>query len=252
MEVNKKIALCFLTYDNLSQPELWSKIINSNKDKLNIYIHNKNEFIDEQYQLHQYCINNKIPTKWGKISLVQASLLLFKEAFNNTDNYFFILLSDKCIPLYNFQYIYDKIIEGNNNIISCYKISFHKMHVFRYNTFADKSFISSEDFVKQNQWCILNRDTIQFFLENNFINKFGHKFDVPDEHYFINIIKKFNIDFINKKITHNDWSGNGLSPKTYNTLSNNQVINIQKNQDYLFMRKISNKCKLPSYYDTII
>ena len=27
MEVNKKIALCFLTYDNLSQPELWSKII---------------------------------------------------------------------------------------------------------------------------------------------------------------------------------------------------------------------------------
>ena len=36
-----KIALCFLTYGNLSQPKLWEKFINS---KYNIYIHNKDDF----------------------------------------------------------------------------------------------------------------------------------------------------------------------------------------------------------------
>ena len=34
-----KIALCFLTYGNLSQPKLWSKIFNNNRYKLNVYLH---------------------------------------------------------------------------------------------------------------------------------------------------------------------------------------------------------------------
>ena len=50
-----KIALCFLTYDNLSQPKLWSKIFYNinNKDKLNVYIHNKIPFVDKKYNLHK-------------------------------------------------------------------------------------------------------------------------------------------------------------------------------------------------------
>ena len=39
--MKEKIALCFLTYDNLSQPKLWYNFINS---KYNIYIHNKDKF----------------------------------------------------------------------------------------------------------------------------------------------------------------------------------------------------------------
>ena len=45
----------------------------------------------------------------GDISLVKATLNLFKEAFQKEDNKYFILLSDKCIPLYNANDIYNKV-----------------------------------------------------------------------------------------------------------------------------------------------
>ena len=75
-----KIALLFLTYGNLSQPKLWRKIINNNKDKLNVYIHNKNKFRDNTYKLHEYCIKNRVNTKYGHKSLVEAVITLLKEA----------------------------------------------------------------------------------------------------------------------------------------------------------------------------
>ena len=101
-----KVALCFLTYKNLSQPKLWSNIINNNLDKLNVYIHNKYDFIDNEYNLHKYCISNRIETKYGHKSLVQATLNLFKEAYIDTENDFFILLSAKAVYLKQFKCLF--------------------------------------------------------------------------------------------------------------------------------------------------
>ena len=84
-----------------------------------LIIHNKDKFTGE---FNKYCIENKVDTSWGDISLVKATLNLFKEAFNNKDNRYFILLSDKCIPLYSESQIYDKVITTNDNIILRYKL----------------------------------------------------------------------------------------------------------------------------------
>lgn len=113
--MKEKIALCFLTYDNLSQPKLWENFINT---KYNIYIHNKYKFTGV---FEQYCINNKVETKWGHISLIKATLNLFKEAFQTDENKFFVLLSDKCIPLYNPDVLHKKITEINDNMLNSFK-----------------------------------------------------------------------------------------------------------------------------------
>jgi len=49
-----KIALCFLTYGNLSQPKLWNNVFNNNESLLNVYIHNKYEFKDNKFEIHKY------------------------------------------------------------------------------------------------------------------------------------------------------------------------------------------------------
>ena len=49
--------------------------------------------------LKKYCIKDKVKTKWADISLIKATLKLFNIAFKNENNKYFILLSDKCIPL---------------------------------------------------------------------------------------------------------------------------------------------------------
>ena len=242
----KKIALCFLTYNNLSQPKLWKNFINS---KYNIYIHNKNEFIGE---FKRYCINNKVQTKWGDISLVKATLNLFKKAFENKENEYFILLSDKCIPLYSADEIFNKVKKLDNNLILAYNLNRE-----RYNSLADKTFFNKNTFLKQNQWMLLKRNTVKFFIENDYIHIFGNNFIVPDEHYFINIINKFNISFINRKITYANWNEDSdlkkykKRPKTYSKLTNEIIENILK-YDVLFMRKVGPECNLPSYFDKFL
>jgi hypothetical protein len=254
----KKIALCFLTYDNIAHPKLWKHFITSN---YNIYIHNKNEFTGE---FQKYCIKNKVETEWGHISLIKATLKLFKEAYQDTENEYFVLLSDKCIPLYNSDEIYNKINKLDNNIITCYGPKSNGYSFFpnwnnrqcesRFNSLNDKSFFDINMFKKQHQWMILKRNTIKFFIDNDYTYIFGNEFIVPDEHYFINIILKYNIPFINKSITFiNREEGSDLKkyrkfPKTYSKLTNEMIKKILQ-IDTLFMRKVESECKLPTYFD---
>ena len=243
----KKIALCFLTYQNLSQPKLWYKIINNNLHKINVYIHNKSDFKDDEYGLHNYCIKKHTETKYAHISIVQATLNLFEEAFKNNENEYFVLLSDKTIPLYNFDYIYKKINKLNTNIISNEKYK----SIERFEDLTDKNFFNINNFFKQSQWIVLNRNSTKFFINNNFTYLYSDNFYAPDEHYFINLCIKFNINFLEKQITYTNWEDKKGSPKTYFSLTNEFIHDIKKNNDILFIRKISNDCILPSYFDKI-
>ena len=251
----QKIALCFLTYGNLSQPQLWSRIINENKDKLNVYIHNKTDFIDPEYNLERFCIKNKEPkTRWGHISLVRATLKLFEEAYKNEENDFFILLSDKCIPLYNFDYIYKQIFRINKNILRVVKGGVSA----GYQLLDDSVFLSINDMQKQSQWIILNRNTCEFFVETDYTSKFGEKSICPDEHYFITIMNKFKIPYSNNMVTYfnrdeesDDNVNNKPFPKTYDILTDDMIYDILYKTRCFFMRKISDKCVLPSYFESI-
>ena len=240
MESRKKIALCFLTYDNLSQPVLWKHFI---KSDYNIYIHNKNNFSGI---FKKFCIKNKVSTRWGNISIVNATILLFKEAFETKENEYFVLLSDKCIPLYNPKELYDKINNVDNNIILNYAINRN-----RHTGLTDKTFFLESEFMKQHQWMILKRDTVKFFIEHDYTRIFGDKFFAPDEHYFINIMNKYKISYINKQATYVNWDEPSDSkkhrelPKTYDSLTNKMIKEILETGCF-FMRKISKECKIPT------
>ena len=96
-------------------------------------------------------------------------MLLFEEAFKDNENEYFILLSESCIPLHNFDFIYNKINSNNASII---------------NTFDEN---------KQHQWILLKRDLLEWFLKNKYLDDFNN-LKPPDEYYFINLIK--NLSYI--------------------------------------------------------
>ena len=240
-QMQTKIALCFLTYGNLSQPDLWKPFVHP---KYSIYIHNKDKFSG---QFEQYCIENRIATKHSDISLVKATLLLFKEAFKNTENAYFVLLSDMSIPLYSPGEIHDQVKGLGSDVLlnSCHK------NMERYDTLADKTFFEKSAFVKQHQWMLLKRDTVRFLIENDYTHIFGAGSNVPDEHYFINVMQKFNIPFINRGTTFVNWQENSdlkkyrARPKTYSTLTEEMLQGVWKS-GALFMRKIGPECNIPN------
>ena len=243
----KKIALCFLTINNLSKPKLWKTFLDKT-DKYNVYFHNKEKFIDNETELHKYCIDETVPTKWGDISLVHATLKVFEAAFQDNENEYFILLSDKCIPLYDLDAIYEKIVELDGNLILG-----GPWNQVREKKINDKSFFLKQTFVKQSQFFLLKRSTVEWFLNNDYTHIFGKNFNCPDEHYFINLCNKFNISYLNKRIVHVSWPVGSAHPKEYLIFDQKDMDEIKRdngfNRNVFFIRKINKDCILPEYYD---
>nr|QFG74702.1 MAG: core-2/I-branching enzyme [Megaviridae environmental sample] len=253
--LDKKIALCFLTYDNLSKVNVWKNFLNS---KYNFYIHNKNDF---EGDMSKFCIKDRVPTKWGDLSLVVATLNLFKEAYENSDNEYFILLSDKCIPILHPDKLYNKVKTIDQNIISIQRKKILNIeNRLRYRSLNQKYFFDKDNFKKQSQWCILKRKTVQFFIENDFTEIFGVSAIIPDEHYFINLMEKYSIPYVDRVVTFDNWRdpsevshdkyGNKVrhKPKTYFNLNNNDVIKALTTGAF-FMRKIDKDALLSVYFN---
>ena len=240
-----KIALCFLTYSDLTQSEMWKYFINKT-EYYNCYIHNKYDF-DSYFR--QFSIANIVVTEYGKISIVKATLELFKAAYENEDNEYFVLLSDSCIPLYGPTKIYKEITSKKTNIITNY----FSAECIRYNTLFLKEFFQQNKFSKQQQWMCLTRDTVGFFITNDLTDVFGENCEVPDEHYFINIINKFNLGYTNKRLTFVNWKERSDSvyhrplPKTY-IRGTDEIINQMRNSGCLFSRKIAKNCTFPTSF----
>jgi hypothetical protein len=250
----KKIALCFLTYDGHAKGDVWTNNINKSKNKhyFNFYVHNKNDIPVDDF-LKTYEIPDKIDTQWADISLVRATLLLFKEALKDPDNEYFILLSDKCIPIYNLDFIYDMICTSSYSILDI-SAGYNPLHdKYRKDRLESvQSYVGhSDNFKKSSQWMCLTKKDASFFVDNDYTEVFKDCWAV-DEHYFCNIIHKNNIKHLNRVITFANWNepsdnpksrgGNQRDfPKTHNSLSIQQ-IQLARNTGAFFMRKIPKHC----------
>ena len=250
-----KIAFCFLTIGNIHQIDLWKKFLKGNENKYNIYIHPKEpEKVNNEWK--KYIIKDRIDTKWGDISLVKATLKLFQEAYMNDNNKMFILVSDSCIPIYNFEYIYDNLINHQITRYSIRNKNQENMLKPRYNEILNNTnneFLEYNKFKKQSQWCIINRDDIKIMIDKNndytdlYKNVFAH-----DEHYFINISEKFNLKYDdNKSISFDNWNADELDsnskynklPKTYLNVTINDIEKA-RNEEALFFRKVVPETKI--------
>ena len=188
----KKIAFCFLTYDGHARNDIWLSNLKQCKNNhyFNFYVHNKNDIPEDDF-LKPYEIPNKIDTKWADISLVRATLVLLKEALKDPDNEYFVLLSDKCIPIYSLDYIYDLICTSNHSILDIsagYNPLHDKYREDRYESVKKLGYISNpHDFKKCSQWMCLTKKDASFFAENDYTDYFKNCW-AADEHYFCNVL----------------------------------------------------------------
>jgi hypothetical protein len=227
----KKIALMFLTYGDLSQPMVWNEFLD---EKYNIYVHAKfPERIATNSPLKGHLIKNIVPTKWGDVSLVNATLNLLDAAMAKPENYKFVLLSDSCVPLHGARYIHNYLTSNNNSYISSFDSNKE-----RHDSLTDKSFIDKATFKKQHQWIILNRRLAGFALEHRGDLRYFRDMFAPDEHFFVNLFIKHNLPFVNTFTTYTDWSENLSHPRILYRLDCEEIEVIRK-KGCLFVRKIA-------------
>ncbi|KAL4555522.1 hypothetical protein LXL04_038144 [Taraxacum kok-saghyz] len=121
-----KIAFLFLVRDNLPLDFLWHNFFkNADPENFTIYIHSKPGFVFDKSAtrsafFYNRQLKNSVEVGWGKPTMIEAEKLLFKSAFEDTNNQIFILLSDSCVPLYNFSYIYKYIMSSPRSYVDSF------------------------------------------------------------------------------------------------------------------------------------
>lgn len=209
MIIIMKIALLLLTIENPFFPNNLFKYIN---DDIKLYIHAKYpEKINNNFK--KYLIKNQIETKWGDMSLVQASINLLEESFKDC-NYFYLISGDTYII--NQPKIFD---------LSCFDL------MKEYNKIY-----------KSSQWWGLNKKDANTIINTR--NKYKNYFKnvklngAFDENYFLTILNKenFNYKYNLKKIMYVKWLDNVISqhPIIFNKLTENDTY-LSRNS--FFMRK---------------
>ena len=219
---SKHVAFCFLTYGSIMHPDAWDPYFLIG----NAYIHPKNpEMVEDKYK--KFVIPTLIDTKWASDSIVDATILLLKEAFKKTTNEWFILCSEDSYPLMQASQFLTSI---NSNELSIFNVVDEKIN-------------------KTSQWWALRRTDVELLLEHevdfndvfNSIHRIAKRSpSAPDELFFLNALKTFNpiYQYNNKLIHYVKWIPNVVSkhPVIFNRLTEQDADYIQTN-NCLFIRK---------------
>ncbi|GMI92396.1 hypothetical protein like AT4G31350 [Hibiscus trionum] len=220
---NSKIAFLYLTPGTLPFEPLWDKFFRGHEGRFSVYVHASRE---KPVHRSDYFIGRDIRSEsvaWGKISMVDAERRLLANALLDPDNQQFVLLSDSCVPLHNFDYVYNYLIHTNVSFLDCFT-DLGPHGTGRYSGRMNPE-IEKAAFRKGSQWFSMKRqhaiivmaDTLYYtkfrlYCKPNFEGRNCY----ADEHYlptFFNMIDPSGI--ANRSVTYVDWSEGKWHPRSF-------------------------------------
>ncbi|PON79876.1 Glycosyl transferase [Trema orientale] len=215
-----KVAFMFLTRGPLPLLPLWERFFRGHEKLFSIYVH----------ALPGYKLNvsstspfyrREIPSQqvsWGTVTLADAERRLLANALLDFSNERFVLLSESCIPVYNFSTVYNYLIGSAHGFVQSYdEPTRYGRGRYSRRMLPD---IKLYQWRKGSQWFELNRalavnvisDTKYYTL----FKKYCLPACYPDEHYLPTYLNMFHGSLnSNRTVTWVDWSIGGPHPATY-------------------------------------
>ncbi|KAL5558749.1 hypothetical protein UlMin_034960 [Ulmus minor] len=215
-----KIAFMFLTKGPMPLAPLWERFLEGHEGFYSIYVHSLPSF-EPQFPPTSVFHGRHIPSKvseWGRMSMCDAERRLLANALLDISNEWFVLLSESCIPIYNFSIIYHYLSKSKHSFMG----AFDDPGPFGRGRYNDNMLpeVNITMWRKGSQWFEVSRNiAIQIVEDKTFYPKF-EKFCRPacyvDEHYFPTMltIRSGNL-LANRSITWVDWSRGGAHPATF-------------------------------------
>ncbi|CAA2993801.1 Glycosyl transferase, family 14 [Olea europaea subsp. europaea] len=231
-EGNPKIAFLYLARRDLPLDFLWGSFFeNADEAKFSIYIHSEPGFaFDESTTRSSFFYNrqlkNGIKVVWGEASMIEAERLLLDAALEDPANQRFVLLSDSCVPLYNFSYIYNYLMASPKSFVD----SFLDKKNERYNP-KMSPVIPQGKWRKGSQWIALIRSHAEVIVDDEVVFPVFKKFCkrrppvdvsygkhnlklqkqhncIPDEHYVQTLLAMNNLEaqLERRTVTYTVWN----------------------------------------------
>jgi len=155
------------------------------------------------------------PVEWGRPSMIDAERRLLANALLDVSNERFVLLSETCIPIFNFTTVYNYLVNAKESFIGSYDDP-RKVGRGRYNPKMLPA-ITISDWRKGSQWFEVHRKlAVEIISDTKYYRIFSEYCSPPcymDEHYIPTLVNiRCPEQNSNRSITWVDWSKAGPHP----------------------------------------
>uniref|UniRef100_A0A1D1Z5W7 MscS family inner membrane protein YnaI n=1 Tax=Anthurium amnicola TaxID=1678845 RepID=A0A1D1Z5W7_9ARAE len=215
-----KIAFMFLSKGPLPLYPLWERFLRGHDGRYSIYIHSLPSY-QADFPPTSPFYGRQIPSKvseWGKMSMCDAERRLLANALLDISNEWFVLLSESCIPLFDFSIIYKYLMRSRYSYLGAFDDD-GPYGRGRYNLNMAPE-VNITQWRKGSQWFEVNRKVAVTIVKDvTYYPKFK-TFCKPhcyvDEHYFPTMLTIEVPQLLaNRSITWVDWSRGGAHPATF-------------------------------------
>ncbi|KAF5448095.1 hypothetical protein F2P56_028660 [Juglans regia] len=254
-----KVAFMFLTRGPLPMLPLWERFFWGHARELySVYVHAPPGY-NLNVSTHSPFYGRQIPSQkveWGTATLSDAERRLLGNGLLDFSNERFVLLSESCIPVYNFPVVYKYLTASSHSFVESYDDP-SRYGRGRYNRNM-LPYIQLRHWRKGSQWFELQRAlAISIVADTNYytlFSKYCRPACYPDEHYIPTFLHMFYASHnSNRTVTWVDWSMGGPHPALYGKSNitddfirsiRNNGTHCQYNSDttsvcYLFARKFA-------------
>lgn len=234
-----KVALLFLTREDVHHPQIWRDYISECPERVKVFSHPKYPLESNGGFLAGTEISKLIATNWGGISLVRASLNLLEEALEDPSITHFSLHSEACIPVQPLSYLLRQLDLNPKSRI--YYESLENAASIKKHRASMIPEIPYHCWRFHPQWWLLDRITARWLLQNDYTELFS-RMEVPDEAYFATLLSFLGYPLddcvIRKHVTWACWEGGAGHPTTFDIVDQERLESIEQSGCF-FARKFS-------------
>ncbi|XP_062208328.1 glycosyltransferase BC10-like [Phragmites australis] len=214
-----KAAFMFLVRGDLPLRPLWEKFFAGHEGLYSIYVHADPSYTGSP-PTDSVFYGRMIPsqkTMWGYLNLVEAERRLLANALLDHGNERFVLLSESCIPVYDFPTVYAFLTGSNTSFVDSF------FNRGRYNDFfARQCNLTLAQWRKGSQWFEMDRAlAIEVVSDDTYFPEFREYCDthdpcVMDEHYVPTLLSMLGWKRnANRTVTFTDWRKRGFHPRRH-------------------------------------
>lgn len=188
--------------------------------------------------------------EWGSPLLTDAEKRLLANALLDFSNERFVLLSESCVPVYNFSTVYTYLINSAYSFVD----SYDEPTRYGRGRYSRKMLpdIKLHHWRKGSQWFEVNRKIAIYIISDSkyysLFKQFCRPACYPDEHYIPTFLNMFHGSMnANRSVTWVDWSIGGPHPATYTAVNITEgfLQSIRKNEtDCLYNEEPTSLCFL--------
>ncbi|KAF8110020.1 hypothetical protein N665_0088s0035 [Sinapis alba] len=247
-----KVAFMFLTRGPLPMLPLWEKFFKGNEKYLSVYVHTPPGY-DMNVSRDSPFHDRQIPSQkveWGSPLLTDAEKRLLANALLDFSNERFVLLSESCVPVYNFSTVYSYLTNSAYSFVD----SYDEPTRYGRGRYSRKMLpdIKLHHWRKGSQWFEVNRKLAIYIISDSkyysLFKQFCRPACYPDEHYIPTFLNMFHGSVnANRSVTWVDWSIGGPHPATYaaDNITEGFLQSIRKNEtDCLYNEEPTSLCFL--------